>query len=138
MSISFSLSTFFSLRRGVTVPGGAILDKLEAAGLGSLFCCAARGSFSLAGPEDTGSVAEEGCLRGKSEEDEPGDGLVGLWNPDGDWPGYAGLVEGARLSLPVFDRPRDSPDLEALAGVRWDVERSREGVTGDAGLGAGR
>jgi hypothetical protein len=79
MSISLSLSTFFSLRRGVAWPVEATFAKLETAGLGSF---AVRESFSLLGAVG----APPPCLRGKSEEDEPGDGF-GFWKADADWLG---------------------------------------------------
>ena len=37
----------------------------------------------------------------------------------------------------VFARPR-SAGLVTLTGVRWDVDRSRAGVAGVGGVGAGR
>ena len=47
---------------------------------------------------------------------------------------------GERVSLVVFDRVSWSAlldDLEALEGRRWDVDRSRVGVSGAGGAGAG-
>jgi len=43
-----------------------------------------------------------------------------------------------RLSRVVLARPSGSVGLVDLDGVRWEVERSRAGVTVVGGVGAGR
>jgi len=47
------------------------------------------------------------------------------------WPGA-----GDRLSLVVLARPR-SADFATFVGARWEVDRSREGVAAEGGVGAG-
>jgi hypothetical protein len=76
-------------------------------------------------------------LRGRSDEDEPGDGFAILdpWPPGVEYelPG-----PGDRLSLVELARGSCSVGFDALAGARWEVERSRDGVRGVGGAGAGR
>lgn len=127
MSSVLSLS-FLSLRRGVATP--AVFAKLAAAGLGCCAWCAALGSFSLAAcvPLSVGSDRDN---RDECLED-------GFGTPD--WGGaWAGPTLGGRLvvRVVVFARPR-SWGLLVRRGVRWEVERSREGCTVVGGAGAGR
>ena len=49
-----------------------------------------------------------------------------------------GDCAGVRLFWVVLARASESEDLEDFCGVRWEVERSRVGVTADGGAGAGR
>ena len=73
--------------------------------------------------EDTGNGFEGGLGAGP-EATSPGDTVVPR--------------AGDRLSRVVLARLRASEDFEDLWGVRWEVERSREGVSGAGGTGAGR
>lgn len=123
MSESLSLSAgFFSRRRGVA-PAAPALARDAAA---------AEGGWGARG----GAPGR----RGRSLEDEPGDGfgvvlLAALAEGVGGlgWPGPG----AAARSRVVFER---STGLEAggFEGVRWEVERSRVGETAVGGVGAGR
>lgn len=77
----------------------------------------------------------------RSEVEDPGDGFKGGLGagPEATSPGDT-LDPGAgdRLSRVVLARPRASEDFDDFWGVRWEVERSREGVSGAGGAGAGR
>jgi len=70
MSSSLALSTFFSLLRGVATP--ETFAKLDAAGLGVWLW--ARGSLRSRAAGET--VWAWDCFKGRSEDDETGDGLV--------------------------------------------------------------
>ena len=77
----------------------------------------------------------------RSEVEDPGDGFeAGLGaGPEAISPEDTVFPRvGDRLSLVVLARLRASEDFEDLWGVRWEVERSREGVSGVGGAGAGR
>lgn len=132
MSISLSLS-FFSRLLGVATPPAeaAVFAKLAAAGLWGCSCLVALGSFSL--------VVVWFCLR--SETEDPDDGFEGGLGagPEATSPGDTlDPRAGDRLSRVVLARLRASEDFGDLWGVRWEVERSREGVSGVGGVGAGR
>jgi len=84
-------------------------------------------------------------LRGRSVDDDPGEGLVAECC-DLDWDTLTATVPaddatplpGGRLSRVVLDRLTDSLCLEDLEGVRCEVERSKAGLTAIGGEGAGR
>ena len=108
-------------------------------------------SFSRSLDEDAaGACAPPEPLRGRSDCDDPGEGLEGglsapvelplnppfapPWVDDGPWDAP---MEGDRLTRVVFARPK-SKGLLVRVGVRCDVERSSAGIAVVGGAGAGR
>ena len=128
MSSELSLSlSFFSLRRGVATP--AVLARLATAGLGCCACCAALGSFSLVG---CAPLSVESDREDRKECLKCGFGAP-VWG--GAW--MVPTLGGRLVRVVVFARPR-SWGLLVRTGVRWEVERSREGKAVVGGAGAGR
>ena len=76
-------------------------------------------------------------MSGRSEVDDTGEGFADVGF--GWLPGVGGFFSKDRRSRSrvVFARPK-SAGLGILAGVRWDVDLSREGVAGVGGVGEGR
>jgi hypothetical protein len=101
--------------------------KLATAGVCGCSCFVLLGSRSLGGCLESDADEPECCFTGGlgagPEATRPWDTLV---------PGVGDL-----LSRVVLDRPR-SAGLGDFCGTRWEVERSRVGVVGAGGVGAGR